>query len=132
MRGGRHKRHVTAALLGVLPPARLTAKSGVLVWHIAAARYFTGMQSVSQRGLALLTLALVGYALLRFSYSGIPTGILQATGAGSRTCDAHELTTMLGSRGWLSTRTTWPPLSSRYCFQSRGPASGSSWHTLRT
>ena len=59
----------------VFAAAALTLESGVLVWVVAAAAWAVGWRGISTRGLALMTLLLLGYLYARFGYftNGLPT-----------------------------------------------------------
>lgn len=87
---------VAAAL--VFAGAALTLESGLLVWVVAVVAWCTGARGLSPRGLAVLTLLLVGYLILRFGYfsTGLPTLVERSTGFGTVKLDPAELTRRFG------------------------------------
>jgi hypothetical protein len=68
---------LTAILL--LASATLSFESGLLVWPVAIAAYAGGLRGLSRRGVALMTLLVVLYAVFRVGYLG-----KQSTGIGER------------------------------------------------
>jgi hypothetical protein len=68
---------LTAIVL--LASATLSFESGLLVWPVAVAAYAAGLRGISRRGVALMTLIVVLYAIFRVGYLG-----KQGAGVGER------------------------------------------------
>lgn len=86
-----------------LAVAALTLESGLLVWVVAAVAWGTGAPGLSRRGIALMTLVLGAYLVLRFGYfsTGLPGLVERSTGFGTEKLDPAELTRRFGERPWL-------------------------------
>jgi hypothetical protein len=88
----------TAAI--VFSAAALTLESGLLVWVVACAAWTVGWRGISIRGLALMTVLLLGYMYLRFVFvpNGMPTLLERSSGFWLTVLDPTELQQRFGSR----------------------------------
>jgi hypothetical protein len=73
---------VDAAATLTFALAALTLESGLLVWVVAVAAWLAGWRGISARGLALMTVLLLGYFYVRFGYLGTGTPALTERSAG--------------------------------------------------
>ena len=89
---------LTAAV--VFAAAVLTLESGVLVWVVAAAAWAVGWRGISTRGLALMTLLLMGYFYARFGYftNELPTLAERSSGYLLSVLDPPELQQRFGAQ----------------------------------
>ena len=73
-------------------------ETGALVWVVALAAWTTGWRGISSRGLAAMTVALAGYAILRFVLlpTGLPTLSERSTGFLFSALDPPELNQRFG------------------------------------
>jgi len=87
-----------AALIFVM--AVLTLESGLLVWVVAAAAWAAGWRGISARGLAVMTVCLLGYLYVRFVYlsSGVPTLAERSSGYLVSILDPPELQRRFGEQ----------------------------------
>jgi hypothetical protein len=70
---------VDLAAIVLLASATLSFESGLLVWPVAIAAHAAGLRGISRRGVALMTLLVVCYAVFRVGYLG-----KQGAGIGER------------------------------------------------
>jgi hypothetical protein len=94
----RRATDVAAVLLfGV---AALMIESGLLVWVVAVAAWLSGSRGVSRNGLALMTVALVGYLCLRFTALSVVSPGLDERSSGYlfARLDPQELEALFGDR----------------------------------
>jgi hypothetical protein len=61
---------INLAAIVLLASAALSFESGLLVWPVAVAAYAAGLRGISRRGVALMTLLVVCYAVFRVGYLG--------------------------------------------------------------
>ena len=61
---------VDLAAIVLLTSATLSFESGLLVWPVAVAAYAAGLRGISRRGVAVMTLLVVLYAVFRVGYLG--------------------------------------------------------------
>lgn len=78
--------------------AALTLESGLLVWVVAVTAWAVGWRGISRRGLALMTIVVVGYAAYRFAYrsTGLPSLAERSTGYWLDVLDPPELQRRFG------------------------------------
>jgi hypothetical protein len=83
----------------IFAAAVLTLESGVLVWVVVVAAWLVGYRGVSGRGLALVTLLLAGYGVLRFEYlsTGVPALAERASGFFLERLEPDELQRRFGA-----------------------------------
>jgi hypothetical protein len=84
---------VDAGAAIVFAAAALTLESGLVVWVVAAAAWAVGWRGISTRGVALMTLLLLGYLYLRFVSlsSGMPALSERSSGFWLAMLDPTEL-----------------------------------------
>lgn len=84
---------IDAAAALVFVAAALTLESGLLVWVVAVAAWAVGWRGISRRGLAVMTLVLFGYLIVRFGYlnTGIPALSERSAGYLLETLDPAEI-----------------------------------------
>jgi hypothetical protein len=93
---------VLAALLFIL--ATLTVESGLLIWVIFVGAAIVGAGGVSRPGLAVLTVLLAGYFVLRFAVLevGSPGLIERSSGYGFHSLEPDDLVARFGENpGWF-------------------------------
>lgn len=80
--------------------AALTLESGLLVWLVAITAWAVGWRGISVRGLALMTMLLVGYGYLRFAYlaTGVPSLTERSSGYLFEVLEREELQRRFGSQ----------------------------------
>ena len=80
--------------------AALTLESGLLVWVVVVAAWAVGWRGVSTRGLAAMTVLLVGYAYVRFGVlsTGVPALSERSAGYLLEMLDPPELQRRFGSQ----------------------------------
>ena len=88
------------AAIVLLASAALSFESGLLVWPIAVAAYASGLRGISRRGVAIMTLLVVLYAVLRVGVLGKQgAGIGErGTGFGAATLTETEQIERFGNR----------------------------------
>jgi len=91
---------VDAAAVGIFIVAALTLESGLLVWVLAAAAWIVGWRGISTRGLAGMTIMLLGYAYFRSAYlaTGVPTLADRSSGYLLSVIDPAEIQQRFGAR----------------------------------
>jgi hypothetical protein len=95
-RGGWLVEASSALLLGF---SLLTLETGILVWVIFVAAYVVGYRGVSRRCVAIATVILAGYFILRFGVlgTGAPGLNERASGFGFRVLEPAELVVRFGA-----------------------------------
>jgi hypothetical protein len=91
---------VDLAAIVLLASATLSFESGLLVWPVAIAAYATGLRGISRRGVALMTLLVVLYAVVRVGYldkHGAGIGD-RSTGFGTSALSESEQIARFGNR----------------------------------
>jgi hypothetical protein len=80
----------------------LTVESGILVWVVCVTAAVLGRRGVSRPALAVMTLALVGYAALRMIVLdvGTPSLVERASGYGFQRLEPSELIARFEGRAW--------------------------------
>ena len=83
----------------VFAVAALTLESGLVVWVVAASAWAVGWRGISTRGVALMTVLLLGYVCLRLVSlsSGLPTLSERSSGFGLAVLNPDELQQRFGS-----------------------------------
>jgi hypothetical protein len=96
----RRTRLSTAAACLLLVVAALTLESGVLVWVVAAAAWFTGLRGISGRGVLVLTLLLASYFVVRLTVldTGVPGMTERSSGFGTGRLEPDEIIARFGTR----------------------------------
>jgi hypothetical protein len=91
------------AALVLLASAALTFESGLVVWPVAIAAYASGLRGISRRGIALLTLLVVLYAVFRVGYLGKQSGGIgqRGTGFGAGALTESEQVERFGNRPYV-------------------------------
>jgi hypothetical protein len=91
---------VDVAAAGVFIVATLTLESGLLVWVVAAAAWGVGWRGISIRGLAGMTVLLLAYICIRFTFlaTGVPTLAERSSGYLLSVLDPVELEQRFGAR----------------------------------
>jgi hypothetical protein len=82
--------------------AALTLESGLLVWVVVVAAWIAGMPGVSRRSVAVVSLMLGTYAVLRFGVfaTGLPTVEERSTGFLLEAVDPAEIRARFGDNLW--------------------------------
>jgi hypothetical protein len=80
--------------------AALTLESGLLVWVVAVAAWASGWRGVSTRGLAVMTVLVIGYAYVRFVLlsTGVPALSERSSGYLLEMLDPPELQRRFGAQ----------------------------------
>jgi hypothetical protein len=92
--------YVDLAAIVLLASAALSFESGLLVWPVAIAAYASGLRGISKRGVVLMTLLVVVYAVFRVGLlrkEGAALGE-RGTGFGTATLSESEQIERFGSR----------------------------------
>ncbi len=96
---GRPRWWSTPVALALLALATLTAESGLLVWVVVMAGFIAGWRGVPRWGVALLTLAVAGYFVARFTvfHVGAPGFSERSTGFGLSILDPEQIIARFGA-----------------------------------
>jgi hypothetical protein len=91
---------VDAGAVLAFASAALTLESGLLVWVVVVAAWAVGWRGVSARGLATMTVLLIGYAYVRFVFlsTGVPELSERSSGYLLEMLDPPELQRRFGSQ----------------------------------
>jgi len=94
-----HRWWVDALAAALFAAAVLTLESGILVWVIFAAGSLVGLKGVSRTGLAVSTLLLLLYLVVRFAVlqAGLPGWLDREAGFGFQRYDGARLQQMFGA-----------------------------------
>jgi hypothetical protein len=95
--------YIDALAVAVLAGSILTVESGVLVWVVAAAAYVAGMRGVSRGAVIAMTMAVVGYLLVRMLVLdvGSPSLAERASGFGFSIVEPSDLVRRFEGRAWI-------------------------------
>jgi hypothetical protein len=95
-KGGRW---VDVAAAVTFVAAALTVESGLLVWVVIVAAWFTGARGISRRGVIVVTGLVAAYLALRFGYlgTGVPALSERSSGFGLRQLSPDELQQRFGA-----------------------------------
>jgi hypothetical protein len=91
---------IDLAAVVIFVSAALTLESGLLVWVVALTAWAVGWRGVSARGLAVMTVLLVGYVYVRFAVlsTGVPALSERSAGYLLEVLDPPELQRRFGAQ----------------------------------
>jgi hypothetical protein len=87
----------------LLTVGALTLESGLLVWVVAVAAWFTGLRGISGRAVVVMTLLVSVYFVARFGVldTGAPGLVERSSGFGTERLEPEEIVARFGSRPYL-------------------------------
>jgi hypothetical protein len=87
----------------LLTVGALTLESGLLVWVVAVAAWFTGLRGISGRAVVVMTLLVSAYFVARFGVldTGAPGMVERSSGFGTERLEPEEIVARFGTRPYL-------------------------------